>query len=123
MARMTAFRTVWTAFVDVYEETLVLIAGNLGALALNVPVFLIVLVIATSDDDAYTQLAAIVAAWLLPFLPTPGNLALANLTRVAAGPDVPRFAEFRSSLSRNWRLALRCSVVSVLVLGALVWNV
>ena len=35
---MAAFRTVWTALVGIYEETLVLVAGNVVALFLNLPI-------------------------------------------------------------------------------------
>src|SRR5207237_8317235 len=62
-------------------------------------------------------------ASLMTLMPTPGNVALAGLTRVAAGPDVPRFAELKGSLARHWGLALRCSALSIVVLAALVWNV
>src|ERR1043166_5059160 len=113
---MAALRTVWSAFVGVYEETLVLLAGNVATLALNLPLFLVVFLPFSSEDESVTQLVAVVTAWLLPFLPTPGNLALAGLTRVVAGPDIPRFAEFRSSLANHWKLGLRSSVVSLVIL-------
>jgi len=56
-------------------------------------------------------------------MPTPGNIALAGLTRIAAGPDAPTFASFRATLRTHWRLALRCTLVSLVVLLALVGNV
>jgi len=126
VAAMAAFRTLWTALVSFYEETFVLVTGNLAALALNLPIGLALFVIAlpfVGSEEGSTQWLAVTIAWLLPFLPTPGNVALAGLTKVAAGPDVPRFVEFRTALRAHWRLALRCSLVSLIVIVALVANV
>jgi uncharacterized membrane protein YesL len=127
MARMAAFRTLWTALVSLYEDTLVLVVANLATIALNLPVgivlFLIGVLVLPNGDASNTQWVVVVIGWLLPFLPTPGNVALGGLTRIAAGPDVPRLWQFRESLRRRWRLALRASLVSLLVLGGLVWNV
>ena len=124
---MAAFRTIWSALVGLYEDTLVLVAGNLAALALNLPIglllFLLGLLVVPSGDESYSQLLLLIIAGFMPFLPTPGNVALAALTRVAAGPDVPRLWQFRDGLRARWRLALRCSLISLLVLGGLVWNV
>jgi uncharacterized membrane protein YesL len=134
-AMVAAFRTLWTAMVGLYEETLILIVGNLAALALNLPVGLVLFLIglpvfpalglasASADDAGGTQWLMVLIAWLMPFLPTPGNVALAGLARIAAGPDVPRFAAFREHLRARWKIALRCTLVSVLVMLALVWNV
>ena len=132
---MAAFRTLWTALLGLYQEMLPLVGGNLAALALNVPVgvilFLASLPLAPllgqprpgTEDNVGVQWLIALIAWLMPFLPTPGNVALAGLTRVAAGPDLPRFAHFMQSLNAHWRLALRCTVLSVIVLAGLVWNV
>jgi uncharacterized membrane protein YesL len=60
---------------------------------------------------------------MLLFLPTPGNVALSGLALTAAGPDAPRFGQFRASLRAHWRLALRCFLVSTVVLAALVANI
>src|ERR1041385_2655291 len=99
---MAGFRTLWAALVSLYEETLVLILGNMAALALNVPIglalFLIGLPFAGPTEAGGSQWLLVTIAWLLPFLPTPGNVALAGLAYVAAGPDVPHFAAFRDSL-------------------------
>jgi uncharacterized membrane protein YesL len=124
---MTAFRTLWIALVSLYEETMVLVGGNWVALALNLPIglalFLLALPFVDAQDELQAQWVAAIIAWLLPFLPTPGNVALAGLTRVAAGPDVPRFAELKASLRQHWRLALRCSAVSLLITTILTANV
>jgi uncharacterized membrane protein YesL len=124
---MAAFRTLWMALVGLYEETLVLIGGNLAALALNLPLglalFLIGLAVVPSEEGSGSQLVSIAIAWLMPFLPTPGNVGLAGLTRMAAGPDAPRFAHFRASVRAHWRLALRCTVLSLIVSLALAANV
>jgi uncharacterized membrane protein YesL len=132
---MAAFRTLWTALVGLYEEALPLIGGNLAALALNLPLglafFLISLPLAPllgqpqpgSEENGGVQWLIALIAWLMPFLPTPGNVALAGLTRTAAGPDLPRFAHFKAALRAHWRLSLKCTLLSVIVLGALVWNV
>jgi hypothetical protein len=128
MARMAAFRTVWTALVGLYEETLVLVGGNVAAVMFNLPLglllFLVGLPFVSGDEgSSATQWLLAVIAWLMPFLPTPGNIGLAGLTQVAAGPDVPRFVHFRQSLFRHWRLAVRATLISVIVLAALLWNV
>jgi uncharacterized membrane protein YesL len=124
---MAAFRTLWTALVGLYEETLVLVGGNLAALALNLPLglllFLIGLPFVSNGDGPGSQWLVAVIAWLMPYVPTPGNIALAGLTRVAAGPDAPRFFQFKDSLRRHWRLALKCTAVSLVVEAGLVWNV
>jgi uncharacterized membrane protein YesL len=124
MGAMTAFRTLWLALVSFYEQTLVLVGGNLAALALNAPIGLALMLLAlpfVSTDDA--QLVAVLIAWLLPFLPTPGNVALVGLTRVGAGADVPRFEDFRVALRAHWRLALRCFAISLVITSVLVANV
>ncbi|HEV7661904.1 MAG TPA: hypothetical protein VGQ62_00115 [Chloroflexota bacterium] len=132
---MAASRTLWTALIGLYEDTLPLVAGNLAAVALNLPIGLVLFLVSLplapmlgqpqpgSEDNGGVQWLIVLIAWLMPFLPTPGNVALAGLTRVAAGADLPRFAHFRETLRSHWRLALRCSLVSVIVLVALVWNV
>jgi uncharacterized membrane protein YesL len=124
---MAAFRTLWMALVGLYEETLTLVAANLAALALNLPVgLLIVLIVLLSpaiQDDVARQWLIGIVLWLMLYVPTPGNVALAAVARVAAGPDVPRFGLFREALRTHWRLALQCCVLSVVVTAALVWNV
>ena len=133
---MSAIRTVWMALVSFYEETFVLVTGNLAALVLNVPIAALLLLVASwlllvlgvplagdGENALGLQWELLVIAWLLPLLPTPGNVALGGLSRIAAGPDVPRFAEFRQRLKLHWRLALRCSLLSLVVTVALVANV
>ena len=132
---MSAFRTVWAALVGLYEETLVLLLGNVVALALNLPIGLLVFVLLTlasiffgvpivgRAEDASPSWLLVAIAWLMTLMPTPGNVALAGLTRVAAGPDAPSFAIFRATLAARWRLALRCTLVSIVVLLALIGNV
>ncbi|MBV9597277.1 MAG: hypothetical protein JOZ87_10455 [Chloroflexi bacterium] len=121
---MAAFRSFWAAVVDVYDDTLVLLGGNVAALLLNVPLFLlgIVLVyIATGEPPAPLVSAAL--ATIMAFLPTPGNVALAGVSQVAAGPDVARLRVFVETLRERWGIAWRCALVSVVVLVALLWNV
>jgi uncharacterized membrane protein YesL len=124
---MAAFRTLWVALVSLYEETLVLIGANLLTLALNLPIgvvlFLVGLPFVSSGDTPGSQWLLAIIAWLMPFMPTPGNIALAGLTQVAAGPDVPRLFQFRESLRKHWRFALKTTLVSVIVEAALMWNV
>jgi uncharacterized membrane protein YesL len=123
---MAAFRTLWTALVVFYEETTVLLAGNLAAIVLNAP-FLAAFVliglpfIGSGDNNALGWLVAL-SAWLLLYLPTPGNVALGGLTQIAAGPDVPRFAVFRSAAHRHWRRALACTAISLAVTVLLAAN-
>src|SRR4051812_38247204 len=110
---MAAFRTLWRALIGLYEETLVQVLGNLAALALNLPIGLALFLIGlpfvgASDEGGGSQSLLVAIAWLLPFLPTPGNVALGGLAYVAAGPDAPRFSAFRDSLRKHWRLSLRC---------------
>jgi uncharacterized membrane protein YesL len=124
---MAGFRTVWAALVGMYEDTLVLIGGNLAAVALNLPLGLLVLLIGlpfvSNGDQPGTQWLLAAIAWFIAFLPTPGNVALAGLTRAAAGSDVPRMRAFIETLRARWAIASRCAIVSVVVLVALLWNV
>jgi uncharacterized membrane protein YesL len=124
---MAALRTLWKALVGLYEETLVLVLGNLAALALNLPIglllFVLVVPFAGNEDGGGAQSLLVTIAWLLLFLPTPGNVALSGLALAAAGPDAPRFTRFRVTLRAHWQLALRCSLLSLVVLLALVANV
>src|ERR1700716_2160918 len=109
---MAALRTIWKALLGLYEETLLLVLGNLAALALNLPLglalFLIGLPFTGTSDSGLPQWLLVTIAWMLLFLPTPGNVALGGLALAAAGPDAPRFVQFRASLRTHWRLALRC---------------
>jgi uncharacterized membrane protein YesL len=124
---MAGFRTVWAAVVGIYEDTLVLVGGNLAAVALNLPLGLVVVLVGlpfvSSGENPSTQWLVAATAWFITFLPTPGNVALAGVTQVAAGPDVPRFGQFFDTLRARWWIASRCTVVSVVVLVALLWNV
>ena len=130
---MAALRTLWKALVGLYEETLVLVFGNVAAVALNLPIALALFLIGlpfagTGDSSAdggggVAQWLLVTIAWMLLFLPTPGNVALSGLALVAAGPDVPRIAQFRATLRAHWRLALRCLLLSLVVLVALLANV
>lgn len=132
---MAAFRTLWTAFVGLYEDSLPLLGGNLAALVANLPIGLALLAatlpFATADahpgsgaetTNPIPWLIAFAALAVL-FLPTPGNLALAYLSSVAAGPDVAHLFQFRRALERFWLLGLRCTAVSLVVFVALVWNI
>ena len=129
MGAMAAFRTLWRALVSLYEDTLVLVTGNIAAFGLNLPIGLLLFVLVlpfvavNPEDDQAIQLIAATIAWLIPFVPTPGNVALAGLTRVAAGADVPRIADLTQTLRSRWRLALGCSIVSLMVTAVLVANV
>jgi len=124
---MTALRTLWMALVGLYEDTLVLVAANVAAFALNLVIGLVVVVVAlvfpVVQDDVARQWLIGIVLWMLWYVPTPGNLALGGLAQVAAGPDIPRFAAFRDALRTHWRLALRCTAASTLITLALVWNV
>ena len=124
---MTAFRALWMAVVGLYEDTLVLVAANVAAFALNLVIGLVVLIVAllfpAVQDDVARQWLLGIVLWLMLYVPTPGNIALAGVTRVAAGPDVPRLGLFRAALRAHWRLALQCCVLSVVVMAALIWNV
>jgi uncharacterized membrane protein YesL len=134
MAAMAGFRTVWAALVALYEDTLVLVGGNLAAVALNLPLGLALLLLGlpflSATDSAADTVAQVslqwpiaAIAWFITFLPTPGNVALAGLTRAAAGHDVPRFGAFVETLRGRWGIASRCALISVVVLVALLWNV
>jgi hypothetical protein len=124
MAAMAAFRTLWAALVGIYDDTLVLLGGNVAALVLNVPLFVIVIVFfSIASSDAPAPLSSAFVATLMAFLPTPGNVALAGVARMAAGPDVARLRVFVETLRARWGIAWRCALVSVAVLLALLWNV
>jgi hypothetical protein len=124
---MTAFRTLWMALVSLYEETLVLVIANVASFALNLTVGVVIVVIALSlpaiQDDVGRQWLIGMVLWMLLYVPTPANVALGAVARVAAGPDVPRFVLYRDALRAYWRLALGCTAASVVVTLALAWNV
>lgn len=121
---MGAFRTLWTALVGLYEDTLVLIGGNVGAVLLNLPIGLVLLILIhlfiPTDQQVSASVAMAALGW---FVPTPGNVALAGLTQSAAGPDVPRLASFLTNLRLHWARAARLSLISLLVLCMLIWNI
>src|SRR5205807_4237168 len=90
MPRVSAFRTLWAALVGLYEETLVLLVGNIAALALNMPIGLVLFalialasvglglpLIGSGEEGGATWLPVTIA-WLLTVMPTPGNVALAG---------------------------------------------
>jgi hypothetical protein len=124
---MAAFRTLWMALVGLYDETLTLVVANLAAVALNLAVGLVIvlvgLLLPTFQDDVARQWLVGVVFWLLLLVPTPGNVALGGVARVAAGPDVPRLSLFRDALRSYWGMALRCTAVTLVVTAALAWNV
>ncbi len=124
---MAAFRTLWTALIGLYEETLILVGGNLASVALNLPIgvllFLVGLALQPDAGQANSAFVVLVVGALVPFLPTPGNIALAALTHAAAGPDVPHFAVFVHALRRRWRLGVACSALSLAIFVALIWNI
>ncbi|GAC1321888.1 MAG: hypothetical protein NVSMB2_18980 [Chloroflexota bacterium] len=132
---MAAFRTLWTAFVGLYEDSLPLLGGNLAALVANLPIGIALFAVAlpfaspNADPGSGAEIATPIP-WLIAItalavliLPTPGNLALAYLSSVAVGPDVAHLSQFRGALERFWVLGLRCTAVSLVVLVALVWNI
>ena len=123
---MAALRTLWAALVSLYDETLLLVGGNVAWVVLNLPVLLvlavIILVVRGIADDT-TQWLLIGMAALLLLAPTPGGVALGGLARVAAGPDAPRFNAFWATLRARWRLSVVCSVVSIAIGAARVGNV
>ena len=75
---MAAFRTLWTALVDLYDETLVLVGGNFSAVALNVPIGIVLLGIVLP----FTPIARILGFVPMP-LPFFGFLAAATITYLA----------------------------------------
>ncbi|HEY1292536.1 MAG TPA: hypothetical protein VGJ60_05525 [Chloroflexota bacterium] len=121
---MAGFRTLWAALVGMYDETLVLVGGNLLAIALNVPLFLLVIFAASIlNGEPPAALASAALATLMTFMPTPGNLALGGVTQVAASPEIPRLRLFTTTLRTRWGIAWRCALVSMAVLVALLWNI
>src|SRR5262245_53854335 len=121
---MGAFRTLWAALVSLYKETLVLVGGNFGALIVNLPIGLVLLILIHLFIPTEQQVAASVALAALGwFMPTPGNIALAGLTQTAAGPDIPRLSAFLVNLRQHWSLAARSSLISLGVLCMLIWNI
>jgi uncharacterized membrane protein YesL len=127
MGRMAALRTMWAAIVSVYDETLTLVGANLLWVLLNLPVVIVLVALGvllpgvSEAGGAQTLLIAI--AWLLLLLPTPASVALGGVARVAAGPDAPRIGAFWAALRTHWRIACICSVISIVVSAALVWNI
>ena len=133
---MAAFRTLWAALVGLYEETLVLLLGNLAALALNLPLGLALFLIGArracshsrggSGDDSGggSQWLLVAIAWLLPFLPTPGNVAPGRPARTSRLALTRRASvQFRRQPAHALAAALQLLPVSLVILLALVANV
>ena len=123
---MAAPRVLWRALVSLYEETLTLLFGNLAWLALNLPLYLLLIVVGVpfsgAEEAGGPQALLVLVAWLLLFMPSPGGAGLAALANAAAGPDVPRMATFREAVKLRWRLSLVCMLVSLAVAVALIAN-
>jgi uncharacterized membrane protein YesL len=124
---MAAPRVLWRALVSLWEDTLTLLVGNLAWLALNLPLYVVLVLVAVpfvNPDEAggSQQLLMIVLAWLLLFMPSPGSVGLAGVASAAAGPDVPRMSAFWEAVRTRWRLALLCMVVSLVVAIILLVN-
>jgi uncharacterized membrane protein YesL len=123
---MPALRVLWLALVSLYDETTALVTGNLLWIALNLPVFLVVVVVGLPFADIGSQAWVwwlVGLAWLLLVLPTPGGIALGALAKEAAGPDVPRRQAFWDGLRARWRLGLGCAGASLLITVAVVFNI
>jgi uncharacterized membrane protein YesL len=117
---------LWAATVGLFDETSVLVRGNLAWVALTLPLYLVVLLIllpfAAGAGDSETNAPGwpfVVSAWLVAIMPTPGGYGLARLARAAAAGDAPRFQELthdpRSSLTRGTGLFLVSTLGCVLV--------
>lgn len=122
---MAALRTLWAALVSLYDETLALVAGNVAWAILNLPVVAVLAAIGLpllGSVEGASQSLLVVIAWLLLVLPTPASVALGGVARVAAGPDVPRFSLFWTTLRAYWRLGLVCCLISLAVAAALLGN-
>jgi uncharacterized membrane protein YesL len=126
MGRMAAPRALWRALVSLYEETLTLLIGNLAWLALNLPLFIVLVFVsipfAGFDESIGPQSLMILIAWLFLFMPSPGGVGLAALAAATAGPDVPRMAIFWQAVRARWKLSLVCMLVSGVVAVALLGN-
>ena len=124
---MAALHTMWAAIVSVYDETLTLVGGNLLWVAFNIPVAIVLVALGVllpgASEAGGVQTLLIAVAWLLLLLPTPASIALGGVARVAAGPDAPRLGVFWVALRAHWRVACLCSVISVVVSAALIWNI
>ena len=124
---MAALRMLWLGLLGLYEETAVLVGANLGWIAVNLPLYVVLAAIAipfagflpTSGPEWVLALLA----WVLLFLPSPASVALAAVASVAAGPDVPRLRLFWTTLRSQWRIALVSFVISLVVTVALFANV
>jgi uncharacterized membrane protein YesL len=123
---MAAPRALWRALVSLYEDTLTLLYGNLAWLALNLPLFIVLVFVGTPfasfEGGMGPQSLMILIAWLLLFMPSPGGAGLAALAAAAAGPDVPRMNVFWDAVRARWRLSLVCMLVSGVVAVALLAN-
>jgi len=65
---MSAFRTVWAALVGLYEETLVLLVGNVAALALNLPIGVLVFVLVTLTSIFFGLPIVLNPIFMIPYI-------------------------------------------------------
>src|SRR5919204_6512527 len=127
LSDMPALRVLWRALVSLYDETIALVTGNLLWFALNLPLYLVLVAIGLPFAGAAGQEPGagwllVVLAWLLLIMPSPASVALGAVASEAAGPDAPRSGLFWEALRARWRLALGCLGVSLLVTGAILFN-
>jgi uncharacterized membrane protein YesL len=128
LSNMPALRVLWHALLSLYDETVTLVTGNLLWFALNLPLYLLLVVLCLpfadlTGPDASAGWLLVGLACLLPSLPTPAGVALGALTREAAGPDAPRRQQFWEALRARWRLGFGCFGVSALLSLAILFNI
>jgi uncharacterized membrane protein YesL len=123
---MAAPRALWLALVSLYEETLTLLVGNLAWVALNLPLYIVLVFltvpISGSIDAGGPEALLVLVAFLLLFMPSPGGVGLASLAAAAAGPDVPRMSSFWEAVRARWRMSVVCMLVSLVIAGVLLAN-
>lgn len=125
---LAALRVLWRALVHLYDESLLLIRGNVVWFVGTIPLYLLVLALSwlfvppTDPDSPPLVWPLLLAAFAVLILPSPFAIGLYALAAVIVTGDTPDFGVFWAALRRWWRRGLAMFAISALVLVALVYN-
>ncbi len=124
---LDALRVLWAALVGLYDESLVLIRGNLFWLVLSIPLYAVLaavlLPVAAMESGAPTVWPFVLAALLVVVLPSPGAIGVGALGDVIARRESPPFDVCSGAIRRWWRRGLGLFAIGAVAFGVLAGNV
>lgn len=121
-------RALWSALIGLYDESTTFLRSNLAALAVDLPLILLVaLVTLPFADPVQGELEVVwpwvLGAWSVLFFPSPGQVGMGQVALTATTRESPRYQEFRSSLRDGWRRGLVLYLLGMIGSGILLGNV